>query len=163
MKLLKIHGLFFIYTVLSLQIVYSFALSLDSDNISYDHNCPIWTLPQVKRNESDDAECVCKNYLYNALLCDQNSLDIRLLLFHCMTYSLAFNTTVVGNCLYNVHGRVYPYRNYWLLLRREVESRNDTVLCGFIESFDTQDDYNVYQHQTGQMCSSCTNGYGYPV
>ena len=138
------------------------ATSLDELTNDINSSCPIWTVSRVRNGTS---ACQCRrNLKHHVVLCDRTTHDLSVLLFHCLTYSDAFNRTVLslvaGPCLYNLLGSSPPFRNYWKV---PVKHRNDTAICQFIESCDYRGDCTYYQHQTGLMCTSCEEGYAYPV
>ena len=70
--------------------------------------------------------------------CDPSTLEVTILVCHCMTYSDVFNTTVVGHCIYNCMFLDYLY-----------------------VSLDTCHQRNM--HRRGQMCGHCEEGYAPPV
>ena len=146
---------------LSLHVVSTASFGELTDGNDHD-SCPIWTVPRVRNGTSTQCQCRRNLNKHHVVLCDMTTHDLSVLLFHCLTYSDAFNRTVpvVGPCLYNLHGSTPPFRNYWKV---PVKYRNDTALCLFTESCDYHGDCTYYQHQTGLMCTGCEDGYAYPV
>ena len=105
--------------------------------------------------------CGCRSNISEAVFCDDKTLSVFVVLYHCMTYNEVLIETVVGHCLYSfVHGQSRIHRYYWKVPR--LKHRNDTALCQFTEKCDgiscTQ-----YQYKTGPMCSRCVDGYASPV
>ena len=105
--------------------------------------------------------CGCRRNIIEAVFCDDKTLAVFVVLYHCMTYNEVLIETVVGHCLHNfVHGQSRIHRYYWKVPR--LKHRNNTALCQFTEKCDgiscTQ-----YQYKTGPMCSRYVDGYASPV
>ena len=71
-----------------------FVAASDTNN-----SCPIWTTP-VESN--DTFSCECGSNISKAVFCDDKTLDVFVVLYHCMTYNEVLIETVVGHCLYNL-------------------------------------------------------------
>ena len=99
---------------------------------SADIVCPLWT------RRGDSGACECGDNLGGVVNCDPSTLEVTILVCHCMTYSNVFNTTVVGHCIFNC-----------LFL--------DYIYVGV----DTCHHRNM--HRKGQMCGRCEEGYAPPV
>ena len=94
------------------------------------HDCPQWTLPK------DNNSCQCGDDLNGIVKCNPQTLDIEVVVCHCMTFSDIYNTTVVGYCLYSCNFMRHTY----LTTKGSCNP-------------------NVHLNRTGQLCAQCTNGY----
>ena len=132
-------------------------LSAASASNTGDLSCPVWTIP----HERDGIQtCWCGNYIQRIVTCDPATLNLSIALFHCMTYSEVLNTTVVGPCFHHSIGEADLHCSYTQLPK--LYHRNDNLMCHFPE-YCLSRDCVYYRHQTGLMCTSCEEGYAYPV
>ena len=102
--------------------------------------CPIWTYSSPSSNE-----CVCGNSLIGVIVCNPETLAVRLSVdFFCFMVfdSNGVNTTLLGTC---------PYGESQWLPRNFSMSQiyEDSRLCSF---------YN----RTGQLCGECAENYTLP-
>ena len=105
--------------------------------------------------------CGCRSNISEAVFCDDKTLAVFVVLYHCMTYNEVLIETVVGHCLHNfVHGQSRIHRYYWKVPR--LKHRNNTALCQFTQKCD-RISCTQYQYKTGPMCSRCVDGYASPV
>ena len=102
--------------------------------------CPVWTYPSPS-----GSECVCGDSLYNAVICNQETLAIQLIVkFFCFILNddNGVNTTLLGTCPYGVLQR--KPRTFSVSQIYE-----DSRLCSF---------YN----RKGQLCGECAENYTLP-
>ena len=99
---------------------------------SADIVCPLWT------RRGDSGACECGDNLGGVVNCDPSTLEVTILVCHCMTYSNVFNTTLVGHCIFNC-----LFLDYLYVGVDTCHSRN--------------------MHRRGQMCGRCEEGYAPPV
>ena len=99
---------------------------------SADVVCPLWT------RRGDSGACEFGDNLGGVVNCDPSTLEVTILVCHCMTYSDVFNTTVVGHCIYNC-----MFLDYLYVSLDKCHQRN--------------------MHERGQMCGHCEEGYAPPV
>ena len=99
--------------------------------------CPTWTYPN---KTSLSHECICGDFLEGAVVCDQDTLKVRLAPYYCISYNRWLNTTVIGSCPYRYYESELPQNPLEL----------DSNVCGQI-------------HRTGQFCGKCKEGYYFPV
>ena len=101
--------------------------------------CPIWTYPSPSGNE-----CICGNDLDHVVLCDPETLTVRLTVkFFCFMLfnSNGVNMTLLGTCPYG--GREKLHKNFSVL-------HEDSSLCSL---------YN----RKGQLCGECADNYTLPA
>ena len=106
--------------------------SVTNATASADIVCPLWT------RRGDSGACECGDNLGGVVNCDPSTLEVTILVCHCMTYSNIFNTTVVGHCIFNC-----LFLDYLYIGVDTCHSRN--------------------MHRRGQMCGRCEEGYAPPV
>ena len=97
----------------------------------------------------EDKECVCGKSLHNAVLCDQNTMSVKLLSCHCMTYDNASKKTVVGACLYGCFNITYSSGSSYISIPQDKLMLNQ-MMCD-------------YYNRTGQLCGKCKKGYYQPA
>ena len=95
--------------------------------------CPVWTYPSPS-----SSECICGDNLFNAVICNPETLTIQLIVqFFCFMVfdNNGVNTTLLGTC---------PYGNSQGISRTFNMSQiyEDSSLCSF---------YN----RKGQLCGEC--------
>ncbi len=104
--------------------------------------CPSWAFYDDKEDR-----CRCGQNLEQAVICDEQSLNVYVKKCFCMTYSAKFQEVVLSSCRYNCHLKLDD--DLFYSVPRNVGSINNEV-CG------------VYNRE-GQGCSRCKKGYGIAV
>ena len=97
-------------------------------------HCPKWTLPN-----DNGTNCKCGDSLNGVMQCDPVTLQTSIAICHCITFSVTYNRTVVGNCLFTCNFVTIPGHIY----------------------FETKDSCtpNVDVERTGQLCGECKKGF----
>ena len=91
-----------------------------------------WTVP----NENGSG-CKCGDSLNEVVYCSHSTLEVDILVCHCMTFSDIFNKTVVGYCYFN---------------------------CDFLDYFHVAIERTCKTlNRKGQMCGKCLDGYSPPI
>ena len=97
----------------------------------YSTQCPTW-----QQNES---ACKCGNSVQGLVKCNEYDDTVELLACYCMSQSIFFNNTIIGNCLYTCTWK------YWNTLPNET-SKLDKQMCRPLK-------------RTGQLCGNCISHY----
>ena len=116
-------------------------LTMCADSSGLHSTCPIWTYPSPS-----GSECVCGDGLFNIIICNPETLTIKLTVkFFCFMIfdNNGVNTTLLGTC---------PYGDSQWLPRNFSMSQiyEDSRLCSF---------YN----RKGRLCGECTENYTLPA
>ena len=106
--------------------------SVTNATASADILCPLWT------RRGDSGACECGDNLDGVVNCDPSTLEVTILVCHCMTYSNVFNTTVVGHCIFNCLFLDYLYVGVDTCHHRNMHRRGkcvDAVRKGMLPLF----------------------------
>ena len=105
-------------------------------SVSASFSCPTWTYPNLS---SSQHECVCGDPVGGAVSCDQNTKEVSIAPYYCMTYDSKENMMVVGYC---------PYRNSetWTHTLPNDSVQATHKLCSRC-------------HRKGHLCGECEDNY----
>ena len=99
--------------------------------------CPAWMYLDSKTNQ-----CVCGISYQGSVICEQYQSTVAILEdYYCIYYSEEFNTTLIGNCPYAIHG---------LAPKNVTQLKEGIGLCSHL-------------HRKGPLCGECESGYTLPV
>lgn len=103
-------------------------------------SCPTWTVPQPE----NPACCVCGQLFGDIVRCDQLTLNVSILLGHCMTYDATKDMTYAAKCSYNFN--INKPKELYHPLPRSL-SNISSAMCDPL-------------HRQGRVCGQCKPGYG---
>ena len=104
-------------------------------------DCPTWTLPAPSSSRSQ-GHCKCGSSVSGVVDCNSASLNVSLLMGHCMTYSDRDGMAYLAACPFRLKDRYDIYTQ----LPRNVSELNDFTCSRY--------------NRHGIVCSQCNPGYG---
>ena len=144
--------------ILQLGMVLPSSYTQANYELEVEQSCPLWTTPNMK-----NGTCECGNSLDGIVYCEPSTLDISVLMYHCMTYNSDKNEVLVGHCFFNYFSKShYSNAKY---LHRKIKTDNASQLnydmCH--RYYDTREHIQRQLYRTGQMCGSCESNYSPPA
>ena len=132
-----------------------FILTLDfiyaSRNVS---NCPTWTYPNLN---SSQHECVCGDRVNGGVVCNQDTEEVFVAKYYCMSYDEKVKMMEVGYCPYkHFNSSQHPISSNPLKVEMCSRYHRKGRLCG-----ECDDNYTppLYSYDPG--CVKCDNGVWY--
>ena len=102
-----------------------------------------WFIPS-----GPNGSCECGHTFRDVVSCNEETREVGVFDCFCMTFDSVYNTTVLGECLYNCVNVSKSYHDFFYhpVPRNLGSSDDNNSVCGYL-------------HRTGRLCGECEHNY----
>ena len=117
-------------------------------------NCPTWTYPNLN---SSQHECMCGDRVHGGVVCNEDTKEVVVTSYYCMSYDVKENMMEVGYCPYkHPNSSQYPISSNPLKVEMCSRYHRKGRLCG-----ECDDNYTLPLYSYDPGCVKCDNGVWY--